>query len=55
MSCGVDFALPPVVLPLHVPFNWIVSVHVWTGLLGHLVIFRALWRRRAAARSGDLA
>ncbi|MFN3201988.1 MAG: hypothetical protein ACE366_26520 [Bradymonadia bacterium] len=33
---------PPVVLPFHAPFNWIVNVHVWTALVGHLVIFRAL-------------
>lgn len=33
---------PPVLLPFHVPYNWIVGVHVWSALVGHLVIFRAL-------------
>jgi hypothetical protein len=42
---------PPVLLPFHVPFNWIVGVHVWTALVGHLVIFRALVTRRRAAPS----
>jgi len=37
---------PPVVLPFHVPFNWIVGVHVWTALVGHLIIGRALVARR---------
>lgn len=36
---------PPVVLPFHVPYNWIVNVHVWTALVGHLVLFRALLTR----------
>lgn len=40
---------PPVVLPFHVPFNWIVNVHVWTALVGHLVIGRALFARRRVA------
>ena len=40
---------PPVILPFRVPFNWIVSVHVWTALVSHLVIFRGLWARRASA------
>jgi hypothetical protein len=41
---------PPVVLVFHVPFTWIAGVHVWTALVGHLVIFRALaGRRRGAA------
>lgn len=35
---------PPVVLPFHAPFNWIASVLVWTALVGHLVVFRALRR-----------
>ncbi len=33
---------PPVLLPFHPPFNWIVGVHVWTALVGHIVLFRAL-------------
>lgn len=40
---------PPVVLPFVVPFNWIVSVHVWTALVGHLILFRALLARRRGA------
>ena len=39
---------PPVVLAYYLPFNWIASVHVWTALVGHLVIFRALAGRGAA-------
>ena len=39
---------PAVVLVFHAPYNWIVNVHVWTALVGHLVIFRALARRRSA-------
>lgn len=38
---------PPVVLVFFPPYTWIVSVFVWTALVGHLVIFRALWARRA--------
>jgi hypothetical protein len=38
---------PPVLLAYNAPFNWIVNVHVFTALVGHLVIFRAL----AAGRS----
>ncbi len=37
---------PPVVLVFHAPYNWIVNVHVWTALTGHLLIFRALSARR---------
>ena len=40
---------PAVLLAFHAPFNWIVNVHVFTALVGHLVIFRALRRRRAEA------
>lgn len=40
---------PAVVLVFFAPYNWIVNVHVWTALVGHLVIFRALWSRRAGA------
>jgi len=40
---------PPVVLPFHVPFHWIVSVHVWTALVGHLIVARALLARRRGA------
>jgi hypothetical protein len=35
---------PPVVLVYHAPFNWILNVHVFTALVGHLVLFRALRR-----------
>ncbi len=38
------FEGPPVLLPFVPPFNWIVGVHVWTALVGHLVVFRALRR-----------
>lgn len=37
---------PAVLLVFHAPYNWIVNVHVFTALVGHLVIFRALARRR---------
>lgn len=33
---------PPVLLAFHAPFNWVVGVHVWTALVGHIVIFRAI-------------
>lgn len=36
---------PAVWLPYHAPFNWIVGVHVFTALAGHVVVFRALLRR----------
>ncbi len=36
---------PPVLLPYNAPFNLIVSVHVWTAWVGHLVVTRALLRR----------
>jgi len=39
-------AEPPLLLPFHLPFAWIVSVHVWTAIVGHVVIFRALSTRR---------
>ncbi|MBO6935074.1 MAG: hypothetical protein JJ863_08860 [Deltaproteobacteria bacterium] len=42
---------PPVVLPFHVPFHWIVSVHVWTALVGHIILARALLARRRARAS----
>ena len=44
-----SFDGPPLVLALHVPYNWIVNVHVWTALVGHLVIFRALMLKRGHA------
>ena len=37
---------PALLLPFHAPFNWIVNVHVWTALVSHLVLFRALALRR---------
>lgn len=37
---------PPVVLVFHAPYNWIVNVHVWTAMVGHLLIFRALLAHR---------
>jgi len=40
---------PPVVLPFHVPYHWIVSVHVWTALVGHLILTRALLASRRGA------
>jgi len=46
---------PPVLLPFHAPFNWIVGVHVWTALVGHLVIFRALAIRKRAAEPPEHA
>ena len=46
---------PPVVLPFHAPFNWIVNVHVFTALVGHIVVFRALAARRAAPPAHALA
>lgn len=42
---------PAVVLPLKVPYGWIVSVHVWPALAGHLVVFRALTLARSDALS----
>ncbi len=39
---------PPLLLPFHVPFHWIVSVHAWTALVGHLILARALFARRRA-------
>ncbi len=36
-------------LPVQMPFNWIVGVHVWTALVGHLIIGRALLARRRSA------
>lgn len=41
---------PAVVLPFNAPFNWIVNVHVWTALVGHLIIFRALLNPRSNAQ-----
>lgn len=40
---------PPLVLPFHVPFHWIVSVHVWTALVGHIILARALLDRKRAS------
>ena len=37
---------PAVLLPYNAPYNLIISVHVWTALVGHLIVFRALARRR---------
>ena len=37
---------PPVVLVFHAPYTWIVSVHVFTALVGHIVVFRALLQER---------
>lgn len=46
---------PPVVLPLVVPYNWIVNVHVWTALVGHLVLWRALFGRRVPPDEAPIA
>ena len=43
---------PPVLLPFVLPYNWIVGVHVWTALVGHLVIFRALFTQRGPLKQG---
>ncbi len=40
---------PPVMLAFHTPYTWIVSLMVWTALVGHIVIFRALWGQRGRA------
>ena len=37
---------PPVQLIFHAPFTWILSVCVVGALLGHLLVFRWLWRGR---------
>jgi hypothetical protein len=37
---------PPVQLIFHAPYTWILSVCVAGALLGHLLVFRWLWRGR---------
>lgn len=40
---------PALTLPFHFPFIWLPMVIVLAALLGHLLVFRKLWRERAAA------
>lgn len=39
---------PPVLLPFHAPYTWILPMCVSTALFGHLVVVRWLWARRGA-------
>jgi hypothetical protein len=43
---------PPLLLPFHAPFTWIVPLCVAPALLGHLVLFRALRGGGARAAHG---
>ncbi|MFT4704505.1 MAG: hypothetical protein ACI81R_002210 [Bradymonadia bacterium] len=40
---------PPVLLLFHVPYNWIVGVHVFSAMVYHLLFFRAYRASRVAA------
>lgn len=42
------FGDPPLVLPLHVPTTWIVSICVAGALAGHLITYRALYSTKRA-------
>lgn len=46
---------PPVLLPFHAPYTWILPMCVAGALFGHVVVLRWLWTRRGLLGSNSSA